>query len=81
MSENVAHTGAVGGERVGLRPVVQVHGTSHTAIQFTEMGHNAPNGTDPWGLPPQGGLLDDGLKAAVKSWGGGVLQNNGEGYA
>ena len=56
---NVADPGAGGGEHVGLRPVLQGRGPSRPAKRVVDMGPDAPDFPDPWGLPPQGVLLSE----------------------
>ena len=81
MGQNVADTGAGGGEWTGLRPVLQVRSTSCPAIWAGDVGPDSPYGLDPQGLPPQGGPSADGLKARATSRHGVVLPTPGGGYA
>ena len=60
MDTNVADNGKGGGGYVGLRPLLQGRNPSHPTICSGDVVPIAPDGPDSRGLPPKGGLLDDG---------------------
>ena len=78
---NVADPGAGGGEHVGLRPVLQGRGPSRPAKRVVDMGPDAPDGSDPQGLPPQGGPSADEVTSAATSRWGSIIPTHGVGYA
>ena len=54
MGLNAEDTRAVGGELDVLRPVLQDRGPSYPYIRAVEVDPDAPDGSYPRGLPPQG---------------------------
>ena len=52
MSANVADPGLGGIKHLSIWPVLQVFGTSRPAIRVGDVGPGAPDGPDPWGIPP-----------------------------
>ena len=69
------------GKLEGLLPVLQGRGTSRPGILVRDMGPDASYGTDPWGLPPQGGLSSNDDTDVETSSRGVVISTTGEGYA
>ena len=78
---NVTDTGAGEGERTFLKHVLQGHDTIRPDIWVREMGPDSPDGTYPWGLPPQGGPSSDRAKALALRRRGVVLTTPGGDYA
>ena len=60
MRTNVADTDTVGGERMGLRKILQVCGTRNPDTWVGDVGPDASYCLGPQGIQPQGGPPTDG---------------------
>ena len=67
---NVMDPGSGGEKHAGLHPVLKDRGPSHPGIQVGELGTGAPDGTYPWGIPPQGVPSSEGVRSMETSRGG-----------